>query len=204
MTPPLLQRVEKLGHRIFTEGSYNINFIGVRTEAKDAGKFDDWLTMWYRDTDGSWQSHWWPATTDPGLYWLHNPMRTEGTAIVVPGQYPKLWKIGAHKGYKAFQQVGNVKVYRDRDRDDELDFSPESIQEGMFYINGHASDPNPWDKHDKSREGGDVNKWSAGCQVFANSADFRLAIRLAEQSMGLGFGNTLTYTLVEERDVFVP
>jgi hypothetical protein len=39
-----------------------------------------------------------------------------------------------------------------------------------------------------------VDKWSAGCQVFANSKDFAIFVDLSKKS-GLKF---FTYTLLEE------
>jgi hypothetical protein len=197
MLPPFLQAVREQGHRVFDSGPYNINLIGIRRIGSHAGLFDDFITCWYLDSAGAWTSHWWPATTDPGLYWLQNPGNVKGTAVMVEGQYPKLWKIGLHKGYKAFQQIGPVRVFRDRNQDDVLDLDPVSEDSGLFGINGHASDSNPWDTSDKSREGKEVGEWSAGCQVWANSAHFRHAIQLAEQSAAL-YGNSFTYTLVSD------
>ena len=201
LLPPLLERVRRIGHTVFTRGSYNLNLIGIRRNVHADGYFTDWLTAHYRDSDGEWTSHWWTGTTDPGLYWLRKPMNVNGTAIVVPGQYPGLWKVGTHKGYKAFQQVGEVAVYRDNDRDADLDMDPATIERGHFGINGHASDGDPWDKYDRERTGDLVGQWSAGCQVWASSAAFRHAIRLAEQSAAAGFGSTLTYTLVTDDEL---
>jgi hypothetical protein len=189
-----------LGYKVFTHGQYNLNLIGVRSSNPKPETADDWITCWYKDSNDCWQSHWWKASTDPSQYWLKHPMRVEGTAVVVEGQYPGLWRVGTHKGYKAFQQVGKVKVYRDGDLDNELDFDPETIQEGLFYINGHAMESDPWDEHDIERDA--LGKWTAGCQVWANPPEFRQAITLAEQSKALGFGNTVTYTLVNARRIW--
>jgi hypothetical protein len=204
MLPLFLQRVQERGYTVFTHGEYNLNFVGVRANTARAGKFDDWITCWYKDSSGSWNAHWWAATTDPGVYWLENPTKRAGTAIMMEGQHAGLWKIGTHKGYKAFQQASKVKVYRDNTKDDVLDINPDSFQEGIYGINGHASDSNPWDSVDKERAGQNVGKWSAGCQVWASSAGFRQAVQLAEQSAALGkYGSKFTYTLVKESEIYV-
>jgi hypothetical protein len=208
--PPFLQRVKALGHRVFTSGTLNVNFIAVRCNYSKAGTFDDWISCHYRNSDGAWQSHWWPGTTDPGLYWLEGASggNPRGTAIMKPGQYPGLWKIGLHhksdpaKAYKAFEQTGVVTVYRDRNKDAVLDLDPRTEESGVLGINLHSSDSNPWDPNDKDRTQEDVGAYSAGCIVFARSSDFRHAVTLGEQSTVLGHGSTFTCTLVRASDVF--
>ena len=43
-----------------------------------------------------------------------------------------------------------------------------------------------------------VEKYSAGCQVFANIDDFNLFMQLAQRHKTL-YGNDFTYTLIDER-----
>ncbi len=43
-----------------------------------------------------------------------------------------------------------------------------------------------------------VDKFSAGCQVFANASDFEFFLELAEQHAKL-YGNKFTYTLLDFR-----
>lgn len=207
--PLFLQRVADLGHKVFAKGVMNLNIVAVRCNYAAAGTFDDWITFWYKDTSENWVGHWWEGTTDPGLYWLGQPngSNPKGTAIVKPGQYPGLWKVGLHhkhdpaKAYKAFEQTGVVTVYRDRNRDAVLDLDPRSEESGVYGINMHASDSNPWDGTDADRTLEAVGAWSAGCTVFARSSAFRQAVQLAEQSTALGHGSTFTYTLVRASDV---
>lgn len=210
MLPPFLQHLRDQGYVVFEHGSFNLNLVGIRSPARVAGKFDDWITCWYKDSNGAWQNHWWPATTDPGTFWLQHPMKRAGCAIVAEGQHPRLWKIGLHKNYRALEQVGNITVYRDGDLDNVIDigvgddYSDLGLlkQSGDFSINCHASDSDPWDKHDRSRIDGDVGKWSAGCQVLAVSSHFRQLVTLCEQSTALGFGTTFTYTLIRQERAF--
>jgi len=46
-----------------------------------------------------------------------------GTAILVPGQYRGAYALGYHFGKPALQQVGNLKLFRDNDLDEQLDLN---------------------------------------------------------------------------------
>ena len=194
--PILLQYVQSKGHAVFTKGTYNLNIIGIRSASHAANKFDDRICVVYKDKDG-WITRTWEATTDPGQYWLDHPMTPTGTAIMVPGQYRGVYKIGKHRGqYDALvQRGGRVKIYRDNNKDEILDHDPESITEGYYGINIHRS---------STRESGskDVERWSAGCQVFAKPGKDGFAgfMDLCKKSKDM-WGETFTYTLIEEPDL---
>ena len=58
------------------------------------------------------------CTTDPGLYYRHNPLNCFGTAVLVPGQYRGAFVLGQHQGlYEALTQGKSLPVYRDDDLD---------------------------------------------------------------------------------------
>jgi hypothetical protein len=190
MRPFLLDYVESLGHAVFEKGQYNLNIIGIRSKTHEPNKFDDRICVVCREEMG-WVTRTWEATCDPGQYWLDNPMRVEGTAILVPGQYRSVYKIGTHRTYTALtQRGGRVKVYRDGNKDEILDRDPESITEGYYGINIHKA----------GKESTEINKWSAGCQVFANEKDFEefMSICMAAKSL---WGDTFTYTLIDEPEL---
>lgn len=169
---------------------YDLNLVGIRTRDTRANKFNDHLVvMWL--WDGQWNLFAFPATTDPGVYWRNNPMRVEGTAVLVPGQYRGAYQIGEHKSYPALVQRKDVKVYRDDNRDDVLDLDPTTIQEGMFGINIHRASA--------SKPSTTVDKWSAGCQVLQDPLQQAFLMELARKSAEL-FGNAFTYTLLTEDD----
>ena len=191
MIPDILQRAENLGYTIFKSGAYNLNLIGVRSSETTANAFDDTMYCVYRDSSGQWIELAFPITTDPGKYWLENPGRIEGTAILVSGQYRGTWKLGKHRGkYDALVQTGGkVKVYRDSDKDDILEHDPENIAQGYFGINIHRAS--------SVRTSSDVDRWSAGCQVFADPNDYKLFIELCKISVDL-YGNSFSYTLLED------
>ena len=132
----------------------NLNIIGVRRDNQGSNTFDDFLLVMYREEELM-VSHRWQATTDPGKYWLMNPMNPKGTAVLAPWQYRSTWQLGNHQGkYEALVQRKPVKVYRDNNKDETIDYNNITtlIDEGYFGINIHRSNP-----YDQSYV---VNKWS--------------------------------------------
>ena len=118
------------------ERPYELNIVGVRTDNWTPNSFDDFIFVFYKDDKGNWQGSKNPATTDPGTYWLKNPMNVNGTAILKAGQYINSHKIGYHKGqYKALVQSKPLTVFRDYDRNAILDFNNGKEQTGLFGIN---------------------------------------------------------------------
>ena len=107
----------KKGYAFFDQGDYNLNVFGVRRENMLSDRFDDYLGAVYKDTQRRWRLKIWPATTDPGRYWLERPQNPAGTAILVPGQYRGAYQVGKHQGkYSALCQAGPVRVWRDKSR----------------------------------------------------------------------------------------
>jgi hypothetical protein len=172
----------------------NLNLIGVRRDNQGSNTFDDFLLVMYREEELM-ISHRWQATTDPGKYWLIHPMNPKGTAVLVPGQYRATWQLGKHQGkYEALVQRKPVKVWRDNSKDEVIDYNNivTLVDEGYFGINIHRSNP-----YDMSYE---VNKWSAGCQVFKKVDDFNTFMELCRDSAKI-YGPKFTYTLIDEKDL---
>jgi hypothetical protein len=172
----------------------NINLVGVRRDNQGTNTFDDFLLVMYRNGEEMISSRY-QITTDPGKYWLKNPINPKGTAVLVPGQYRGTWQLGKHQGkYEALVQRKRVKVYRDNTKDEVIDYNNISteIDEGYFGINIHRSNP-----YDQSYV---INKWSAGCQVFKKIEDYNKVIELCKDSAKI-YGNSFTYTLVDEKDL---
>jgi hypothetical protein len=174
---------------------YDVNIVGIRNNSPEVGDrvtnvFDDWMTVSYK-VDGVWKFNIWPITTDPGTKAVkeyHNP---NGVARVVPGQYKGMWAVGLHQGkYEAMRQVKPVKVYRDKNKD--MTFSETVIEEGIFGINGHRSNP--------TTESAYVENWSEGCQVFKRVKDFNNWMIIMNKAKGI-HGNSFTYTLLESTDI---
>jgi hypothetical protein len=172
--------------------SWNVNIVGIRNSESKANRFDDIMLVVYRNGRKNWEVKTYQITTDPGLYWLKKPFYIAGTAILVPDQYRSTYKIDYHNGkYEALcQRLDKVKVYRDPNKDDILDHVKESIVEGKFGINIHKAGSN------STR----VEKWSAGCQVFARSSEFNDFMKLVNKSADL-YGNSFTYSLITDVDM---
>ena len=174
---------------------WNVNIIGVRSEVDMFNEFDDMLAVVYRDSRANWEVRTYPITTDPGKIWQQQPMNSKGCAILVPDQYRGVYKIDGHgkTRYPAMcQRLGNVKVYRDANLNQEHDRDAGTITEGMYGINIHRSR--------KSGEATFVDSYSAGCQVFKNASDFKDFMSLANKSADR-YGNSFTYTLISEGDL---
>ena len=193
----VLQSIKAAGHKAFEgETPYDLNLFGVRSNSALTNIFNDLVGCVYRDESLEWQIECWRATTDPGLYWLQNPGRVAGTAILIPGQYRNVYKIDKHGGkYDALcQRNGDVSVWRDADRDNLLDPDKSKVYTGRFGINiHHASYTGTSMK---------VNKWSAGCQVIANIEHFDRMMELARlQIKHHPTWTKFTYTLLTEDQV---
>lgn len=184
------------GYKWFESGNYNLNIVGVRnseTHGKVTNKFDDCITVSY-NIDGEEKFHCFSATTDPGSHWEKNLLNKDGVAILVPNQYRSSHEIRKHQGkYEALCQKKPVKVYRDNNKDSKYDMLEENIHEGIFGINIHKAG---------SRINGStqIDKWSAGCQVFSKESDFNQLMDLAYKAKDL-YGNSFTYTLIESKDL---
>ena len=179
------------GYQFFDSGLYNLNLIGVRTVGK-VDLFDDELYAIYKNDIGEESCLTIPITTDPGAKYLNDPINEHGTAILVPGQYAKMWKIGLHRGkYEALVQNRPVRVYRDNDRDSEFDLDPKTIEEGNFGINlHHAAEFSISDY---------VGPHSAGCQVVKVIEDYRKLKNLWRRAASQ-WGDEFTYTLLVKED----
>ena len=189
--------VESKGHKYFHHGAYNVNIVGVRNGATGdeiTNKFDDCMTVSYKDDEGDWHFNCWKCTTDPGKYWAEHLLNKDGVAILKEGQYRGSHMIGLHQGkYEALRQKGAVKVYRDKNMDDEYDLIEEDVQNGIFGINIHKA--GSWKSGSVQ-----VDKWSAGCQVFSKEDDFYDFMNIMYKARDR-WGNSFTYTLINSKDI---
>lgn len=187
---------KRKGYVTFTK-PYDLNIFGIRSENSQSDKFDDWLGFWCTENSKT-TFYIFPATTDPGKHWLLTPMRKEGTAIMVPGQYKGLYKKGFHKTYPALEQKGLARYVRDNNKDIILDFDlyrdPLKASKHVFLDNIKSN------IHKAGFFSNLVGKYSAACQVTQKSADFDLLMSYVDKQITAGLGNSFTYTLIEERD----
>ena len=191
--------VKAKGHKWFTSPNYDVNIVGVRnaeTCGKITNKFDDCITLSYKDEEENWNFHCFEGTTDPGSHWTEKQLlNKDGAAILKEGQYRGSHMIGLHQGkYEALRQKKPVKVYRDGNKDDFYDLIEENVHEGLYGINIHRA---------TARKGGksiQIDKWSAGCQVIAANDDFELFMNVVNKAAKV-WGNSFTYTLINSNDI---
>lgn len=180
------------GYKTFVR-PFELNIVGIRANSTTPNQFDDTINVFFKNAQGVWVLQSFKATTDPGTYWLQNPLNAQGTAILKEGQYIGSHAIGLHRGkYNALVQQRPVTVMRDYDRNAVLDFLNGKEDTGLFGINIHHAAGTGTTKT--------VDQFSAGCQVFANIDDFNSFMRLCELHRKL-YGNEFTYTLIDQRAV---
>jgi hypothetical protein len=187
METVLLNALAERGYRVLTR-PFELNIIGIRSNTSIPNVFNDSVSILFTDNTGRPASITWKATTDPGTYWLKNPMSELGTAVLKPGQYIGSHALGMHRGkYLALVQIRNVTVVRDFNRDGKADYNTGREETGLFGINIHRALESGTTKT--------IDRYSAGCQVFANAGDFSMFLQLAERHKNL-YGNSFNYTLL--------
>ena len=196
----MISRIRHIARRkgflIFKE-PFKLNIWGIRSRSIEPNQFDDELHVFFKQKKGlsPWTYFVFKITTDPGTYWLKNPMHPQGTAMLAEGQYVDTYKIARHreKYYALCQRLKKVKVIRDYNRNALLDFYNGKPDYGMFGINVH-----------RARKTGityTVDNHSAGCQVFQQASDFNFFMKLCEKHK-INHGNKFTYTLIDRRNEF--
>lgn len=191
MQPPSRETVENTmksaGYAFFTTGSFNLNIVGLRAIPGTPDRFDDLLCVFWREA-GVWKSFYAPCTTDPGLYWLQNPSRVAGTAILKPGQYRGAFKLGSHKqSYECLIQASPLPVWRDANRDAVVNYGGTNGEAELIQIHRASA----------VKTSTLVDRYSAGCQVVANPVDFTRFMDLCKRQITAGMGSRYTYTLLE-------
>lgn len=183
---------KRLGYQIFDmDKPFNLNIFGIRAKGGTTDTFNDFIGCFYSDNGGKESLRPWPATTDPGKYYLKNLLNKAGCAVLVPNQYIGCWELGLHRNYPALKQIKPVKVYRVPDGN----YDPTktyTIDEGIFGINIHRADDD--------RIAQFVGPYSAGCQVVQNPEDDSQKMLLANKAAKL-YGKTFSYTLLLEEEV---
>lgn len=192
-----IEKVSKSkGYKWFDDNSnkgYDVNIVGIRNS--EPGKsvtniFDDLITISFKE-NGVWKYFEWACTTDPGTKAVKEFSNPNGVARLVPNQYRGSYKIRLHQGkYEAVCQEGKVKVWRDKNKD--MSFDEVIVQEGLFGINIHRSNPKTESMY--------VENWSEGCQVFKRLKDFNEFMKICRKASEI-HGNLLSYTLIESKDI---
>ena len=187
-----LQILQSKGYKVYRE-PYRLNIVGYRSRFIGSNRFDDEIHVFYTNEKGKWVYHMFEATTDPGQYWLENPMHPQGTAFLKKGQYVDAYSIGLHRGiYNALIQKNPVSVIRDYERKGLFKWFESGLEDtGRFGINIHRARKQGTTKV--------IDNFSAGCLVFANAADFDRFLKVSNEHRKR-YGNSFTVTLVDFRD----
>ncbi|WP_299187612.1 hypothetical protein [uncultured Aquimarina sp.] len=187
-----LQILRSKGYKIYRE-PYKLNIVGYRSRFIHSNRFDDEIHVFYTNDKGKWVYHMFKATTDPGQYWLDNPMHSQGTAFLKKGQYIDAYSLGLHRGiYQALIQKAPVSVIRNYERKGLFKWFESGFQDtGKFGINIHRARKQGTTKV--------IDDFSAGCLVFANANDFDRFLKLSNEHRKR-YGNSFTVTLVDFRD----
>ncbi|MES2386486.1 MAG: hypothetical protein V4543_00685 [Bacteroidota bacterium] len=178
------------GWRVFTR-PFELNIVGIRSANLRSNRFDDVMCVFWKDDAGTWQGRQYACTTDPGTFWLENPMQPQGTAFVCEGQFIDCWSQGLHRNqYKALVQRGPMNIVRGLARAEGIDWGNAKVIRGVYGI----------DLHRALRSGTSytVDEHSAGCQVLAEAEDFAELMQLADIHASR-YGNHFSYSLVDYR-----
>jgi hypothetical protein len=190
----LKQIMTKLFKYKWWGGTYDLNVVGIRCPNRTADSFDDTIVAAYVDAHGNNRLTSFPITTDPGLNYLTKPINAKGCAILAPGQYLGMWRLGKHQGkYPALVQVKPCKVFRDINRDSKLDFEPHTLETGLFGINLHYVTANTIVQS--------IGNGSAGCQVHPVKEDNDYILSLVNLQMRYIKTDAVSYTLLLESEL---
>lgn len=160
------------------------------------GKNTEWAISQYNSSTGKEILKIFPNTTNPGVYWLNNPMSKLGTAILKPNQWIDCWQLGFHQSkpdHRALVQCGKVTVYRDNNKDNNYQLNESNVESGLFGINIHGAS--------KSGLTSRISKYSAGCQVFSNWIHKEEVMNVCDGFKSIT-KNKFTYTLLDEKDLY--
>lgn len=203
LTYDIIKEVYKKHNYTFFEGAYNLNVCAIRNTNRDKSRdeFDDVLLLVFEDENQNKRIEEYKVTTDPGLPELLDPSfsiaKTEGTAIIAPGQYRGSHALGYH-GTGAFRhpaavQTGAVSIYRDNNRDKTLDYINRKDEVRWAGLNIHGRGLYNVMKV--------VGRYSAGCIVFYYDKELRQFIKLIRIQERFGFGTSISLTLFTENSV---
>lgn len=189
----LKRSLERYDHTI-DNANWHLNLVGIRSIGPDgkpnhANLYNDMLVvLWHQD--GHPNMVYLPMTTDPGETWRLTPLNAKGTAILKPGHYPGMWRIGRHKGISpALVQRAPCTVWRDNNCDNQLDTTG-YLETGLFGINLHST-------HSISQY---IGRASAGCQVLRRPKDLALVLALAAKHVAARTPQ-IDYTLITQDDL---
>jgi hypothetical protein len=185
MQPPTYDAVAQLltdrGYPLFTGGKApNLTLVLLRSLPGKPNSYDDLLCALYEGKIEAFR-----CTADPGLFYLNNPMRPTGTAVLAHDQHIKAaFQMGTHKGiYPCLTQTRPLPVWRDANKDGVVDYG------GKLYTDSQGIQIHAGGKLENN-----VGKYSAGC-VALRLEDWPRFIQLAQRSIQAN-GPTLSLSII--------
>ena len=182
LTKEQLKTIMSKKHYVWFEDK--INIVGIRTNDQTPDKFNDYMIVSFKD-----EYHIFSCTTEPGVYWLKNPMRVTGTFVMKPNQYVDSWSIGIHHTYEALVLTSLIQGWRDSDKDNIVDPDKNKVYSDGQAVNIHHA-------HETTIQTV-IDKYSAGCQVIQKFADWLIFFGLVKAAKQEKY----SYTLLEEADL---
>jgi len=202
--------VERKGYKFFDKGDYNLNLLFVRNSDEFTNHFDDDLYVPYKLLGAEAVLHI-KCTTKAGLYGHGTATQpvVGGTAILVPNQYlqshkwiPKGhgWGNGYHFAEgEFFAQVGNLKVWRDGNKDNIIDHVAEQTI-GNIGLDIHKMSPKgvvlP------SINDYRVDNWSNAC-CGSPEPYFMELVPIITKAIEVWKSDLFTITLLEKKDLYL-
>ena len=196
-----------LGYKWFEGGDYDLNIIWVRMNDNVNNKMDDYCLTCYTVQGVEYVTQV-RANTLPGTYGgLYNPVTVRGitgTAVVQPQQvlgayhyneigFPKNDYNPFHSSY--FSPTKSIKIWRDNNRDDEIDY--------MQPEDSPPSDVICWHFQGEPISSPGHNPWSIGC-LGTMLSDWRdIVIPIIRKAIAI-WGTNFTLTLIENKDLIIP
>ena len=183
----------------FCEGTYNLNIFGIRDTTFVDDKFNDYIGIAYETDLVEFKVDLYPATCDPAVGYLRNPLNKNGTIIMLEGQYRGCYKIGIHNrskpvnSYSALEQIGAMAYVRDNNKNNVLDINPSKKITGVFKTNLHRCSKWKIVRY--------IGLYSAGCQVIQNPKHFDELMNTCSRQVSLGWGDKFSYTLFNISDL---
>lgn len=139
---------------------------------------DSVLILKWDEAEQDWDSLcFYIATTEPGRYYVQNPLNRGGGAVLTLGLHKGLWCFGKHRGYEALVQAGQASLIRDANKNHKRD-DKVTIESGNG-VNLHTSKTTGWRG---AFNWSSTGRWSAGCVVIPEPDQFKQVLHIMKQS----------------------
>jgi phage baseplate assembly protein gpV len=192
----IIKAMQTAGYIIY-DRPYELNIVGVRkwyNGDKVPNTYDDDMNVFYKDDQNIWIHKRTKISTIPGKYYFDKPNNPKGTGILMPAQYKNSFTLGTYSthGY-ALRPILKQHAFRDNNKNGFINLEQTTMDVGNHAMLIHAG-AMPGAKSTY------VNNWSAGCQVFKNSASHKIFFDMCLKHKDL-YGNKFTYTLMTQRQI---